>query len=487
MKKALWWWAFLVCGLLTVPGQGFSNYKWTNVVAFPTLPSFASPISIASPPGETNRLFVCEHGGVIVVITNLAAPVRTVFMDLTSRVTLNGEAGLLAIAFHPGFATNGYFYVSYNGTTNSSLCDVVSRFKISATNANEGDATTETPLYVQLDRAPNHNGGDLHFGPDNYLYVSLGDEGDEHNTLHSAQHIDGGLFSGFLRLDVDKLPGSLTPNPSATALVTDNYAVPSDNPFVGATTFDGLAVNTSQLRTEFWAVGLRNPWRFSFDPLTGILYCGDVGQDTVEEVDIIKKGGNYGWSTYEGNLNPPPGVNNSGQPVAQNPIAPIIQYNHGAGATNGNCIIGGVVYRGDRFPELNGVYVYGDYVAGKFWATTYNGTHATIPTLMFAGPKPTGFGVDPRNGDILFCVDGTSTIRRIVGLTPTINSIGLNATSVLLSGAGGAPGGNYVLLSSTNLVNWMSSFTGQFDGLANFQLTNSTGTNGQQQFYRISR
>jgi glucose/arabinose dehydrogenase len=487
MKKALWWWAFAAGGLLNVQGQGLANYKWTNVVAFPSLPTFASPICIASPPGETNRLFVCEHGGTIVVITNLAAPTRTIFMNLTSRVKLSGEAGLLAIAFHPGFATNGYFYVSYNGTTNSSTSDVVSRFKISASNTNQGDATSETPLYVQLDRADNHNGGDLHFGPDNYLYVSLGDEGNEYNTFHDAQHIDGGFFSGILRLDVDKLPGSLAPNTNATALITANYAVPPDNPFVGATTFDGLALNTSQLRTEFWAVGLRNPWRFSFDPLTGILYCGDFGQDTVEEVDIIKKHGNYGWATYEGKLSPPPGVSTSGQPVAQNPIAPVVQYNHGSGATNGNCIIGGVVYRGSRFPELNGVYVYGDYTAAKFWATTYNGTSATTPILMFSGPKPTGFGIDPSNGDILFCVDGTSTLRRIIGLTPTINAIGYNTTNVLLSGAGGPPGGNYFLLTSTDLVSWLNSFTGQFDGIANFQLTNTPNTNTPQQFYRISR
>ena len=487
MKKALSWWAFLLCGLLTAEGQGLTNYKWTNVVAFPSLPAFASPICIASPPGETNRLFVCEHGGNIVVITNLAAPTRTIFMDLSSRVVLSGEAGLLAIAFHPGFATNGYFYVSYNGSTNFTLCDVVSRFKVSASNTNQGDATSETPLYVQIDRADNHNGGDLHFGPDNYLYVSLGDEGNEYNTLHSAQHIDAGFFSGILRLDVDKLPGSLAPHTNATALITSNYAVPADNPFVGATTFDGIALNTSQLRTEFWAVGLRNPWRFSFDPLTGFLYCGEVGQDTVEEVDIIKKGGNYGWATYEGNLTPPPGVSTSGQPVAQNPIPPIIQYNHGSGATNGNCIIGGVVYRGSRFPEMNGVYVYGDYAAAKFWGTTYDGTKATTPVMMFSGPKPTGFGVDPSNGDILFCVDGTGALRRIIGLTPTINSISYNTTNIFLSGAGGPPGSNYFLQTSTNLMNWLNSFTGQFDGLANFQMTSSTGTNSQQQFYRISR
>src|SRR6185312_1111114 len=153
------------------------------------------------------------------------------------------------------------------------------------------------------------------------------------------------FFAGMLRIDVDNLPGNLAPNTNATAIITTNYSVPADNPFVGATTFDGVALNTSQLRTEFWAVGLRNPWRFTFDPLTGKMYCGDVGQDTVEEVNIIKKGGNYGWATYEGHLSPPPGVTTTGQPVAQNVTFPILQYNHGSGATNGDCVIGGVVYR----------------------------------------------------------------------------------------------------------------------------------------------
>lgn len=487
MRKAFWWWVVILCGLLTAQGQGVANYKWTNVVAFPGLPTFSAPVCITSPPGETNRLFVCEHDGHIVVVTNLANPMRTVFMDLSSRVNLTGEAGLCGLAFHPGYATNGYFYVFYSGRTNGGLCEFVSRFHVSAANTNQGDASSETQLFAQPDRANNHNGGDVHFGPDGYLYVSVGDEGDQDNSFHNAQHINSNFFSGILRIDVDKRPGNLTPNPDAHALVTANYAIPSDNPFVGATSFDGITINSSQVRTEFWAVGMRNPWRFTFDPLTGIMYCGDVGQDTVEEVNIVTKGGNYGWASYEGKLNPPPGVSTNGQPIAQNPIFPIVEYNHGGGATNGNCVIGGVVYRGSRFPELNGVYVYGEYSGGKFWATTYDGTNATTPVLMFTGTKPTAFGVDPRNGDVLFCVEGAASLQRIIGLTPTINSIDYNTTNIFLSGAGGAPGSNYFLLTSTDLVSWINSFTGKFDSLANFRLTNSSVTNASQKFYRISR
>jgi glucose/arabinose dehydrogenase len=467
--------------------QGLGGYLWTNVAAFPSLPNFANPVCIASPPGETNRLFVCEHGGNIVVITNLAAPTRTVFMNLTGRVQFSGEAGLLGLAFHPGFETNGEFYVFYNGMTNSSLCDVLSRFKISAANTNLGDASSELRLFAQLDRADNHNGGDLQFGPDGYLYASVGDEGSEYNTYHNAQHINSNLFSGILRIDVDKLPGSLAPNPDSTAFISANYAVPPDNPFVGATSFDGAAVNPAQVRTEFWAVGLRNPWRFSFDPATGLLYCGDVGQDTVEEVDVIKKGGNYGWATYEGTNSPPPGVNTNGQPVAQNVTWPIIKYNHGSAASQGDCVIGGVVYRGSRFPELNGAYVYGDYSNKRFWATFYDGTNATTPFLLFNAGSPTAFGVDPSNGDVLYCVDGTGGIKRIIALTPTIATIDYNAANVVLSGAGGVPGGNYFLLTSTNLTSWIDAFTGQLDSLGNFNLTNPINSTNPQTFYRISQ
>jgi glucose/arabinose dehydrogenase len=471
---------------ISASGQNLGNYLWTNVVAFSGLPTFANPICITAPPGETNRLFVCEHGGNIVVITNLAAPTRTVFMNLTSKVQFSGEAGLLGLAFHPGFATNGYFYVFYN--TNSSLSDVVSRFKISAANTNLGDISSETLLFVQEDRAANHNGGDMHFGPDGYLYIAVGDEGNEYNTFHNAQHINSNLFSGILRIDVDKLPGSLPPNPNATALITANYAVPSDNPFVGATTFDGVSVNPAQVRTEFWAVGLRNPWRFSFDPATRILYCGDVGQDAIEEVDIIKKGGNYGWATYEGTSSPPAGVNTNGQPVAQNVVAPIIQYNHGSGVTQGNCVIGGVVYRGTRFPELNGAYVYGDYSNKRFWATFYDGTSATSPVLLFNGANPTAFGVDPRNGDVLYCEDGAAvSLKRIISLKPVITSINYNTTNVIVNGAGGLPNGGWNLFTSTNLLSWTLSLTGQLDSLANFGLTNSTDPAAPQTFYRISR
>ncbi len=300
------------------------TFGYTSSNAFPGL-SFMNPVCIVSPPGETNRLFIVGKNGVISVITNLAAPTQSVFMDLTSRVTSDvsdtasdGEEGLLSLAFDPGYATNGTFYVFYtgqatNGTGSDTLHHFLSRFQFMAGNTNQGNPASETYLYVQYKRAPNHNGGDIVFGPDGYLYVSVGDEGMEYDYYTNAQHITWRLWSGILRLDVDKIdPLGLPPNPNSDLSQiyskTTNYQIPHDNPFVGATTFDGQAINANNVQTEFWAVGLRNVWRMSFDPLTGNLFAGDVGQDQYEEADIITKGGNYGWAWWEGNKHLRPAV-----------------------------------------------------------------------------------------------------------------------------------------------------------------------------------
>src|SRR6185369_6373883 len=304
---------------------------------------------------------IVEQIGRIVVITNLASPTRTVFMDISSRVHFAGEEGMLGLAFHPGYLTNRYFFVDYvtwtNGVSSSTRQDRLSRFEISPTNPNQGLANSEVILISQPDDFSNHNAGDLHFGTDGYLYVSLGDEGDANDTGANSQRIDKDFFSAMMRLDVDKLPGSLPPTPHPAS--STNYAIPSDNPFIGATQFNGIPT-TGNIRTEFWAVGLRNPWRFSIDYVTGLIYCGDVGQGAREEVDIIAKGGNYGWNYREGYIQRP----GSGAPPAGfSSIPPILDYARTpSGATNvGNSITGGVVYRGNRISQLNGAYIFGDY------------------------------------------------------------------------------------------------------------------------------
>ena len=479
------------------------TYFQTN--AFPSL-VFSNPVCITAPPGETNRLFVVEKHGRIIVITNLAKPTRTVFMNIASRVSVvnpsevadvNNEEGALSMVFDPGYAANRYFYVFYMGSATNGgngLHDILSRFQTSAANPNQGDPNSETRLIVQLDRASNHNGGDTHFGDDGYLYVSVGDEGDEYNTFDNAQRIDENFFSGILRIDVNKLPGNLTPNPNAESAATTNYAVPADNPFVGATTFDGLPVNTNHLRTEFWAVGLRNPWRWSFDPLTGILYCGDVGQDQYEEVDIITKGGNYGWGTWEGTHSPPAGVTTNGQPVPVDPIFPIASYAHFSLGGPGNCVIGGIVYRGHRFPQLYGSYIYGDYVSGAIWRLTYNGATATTPQLLFHDGGISAFGVDPSNGDVLYCnlKNGVNAIiNRIISTNqaPYITSATLSAGSLVISGSNGPANGKYSFRTSANITtppaNWTPVSTNSFDANGNFIFTNPIAPETPTLFYRL--
>jgi len=390
-----------------------------------------APVALAIPPGETNRIFLVDKPGGILVCTNLAVTTTSnnlawnLFLDLRTRISGRGignaasdERGLLGMAFHPGYATNRCFFVFYStlsttpGVATNALHERLSRFQTMADNSDQADANSEVVLINQYDRADNHNGGDVQFGPDGYLYVSVGDGGQQNDTLGNAQHIDKDFFSGILRIDVDKLPANLEPNPHPSVITNASglasYSVPADNPFVGAATFNGLAVDPAKLRAEFWAVGLRNPWRFSFDPATGRLYCGDVGQDTYEEVDIIVKGGNYGWSYREGlhagPRTPPPGFTF---------IDPIQEHRHGSAINQGNSVTGGVVYRGNRITQLFGAYVFADYVSGNIWALRDDGTNIASFQVLANDRNISAFAVDPVNGDVLMTDHVEGTIKRL--------------------------------------------------------------------------
>lgn len=373
-------------------------YRYSTEAAFPGL-TFDGAVALASPPGETNRLFVVEKGGRIQVVNNLpSAPSKTLFLDLSDRVNPSGEGGLLGLAFHPGYASNRWFFVYYTLTTTTDagfgLHDRLARFETSPSDPNVALPGSEAPLFTQFDESENHNGGDLHFGPDGYLYVSLGDEGGGNDSFGNTGFITKDFFAGILRLDVDMKPGSLPPNPHLA--VSGNYAVPPDNPFIGAGSFNGTAINPAEVRTEFWAVGLRNPWRFSFDSVTGWLYCGDVGEGQREEVNLIVKGGHYGWNYREGRLPangiPPPGVTF---------MEPILELPHGSGQFDANSVTGGRVYRGTRLPQLDGDYVFGDYMTGNIWALRYDGTIVSNLRRLTGQVGVAAFGVDPSNQDIL--------------------------------------------------------------------------------------
>lgn len=371
-------------------------------VAFPAI-TFINPMGVATAPGETNRLYVFERAGNIVVITNLANPTRTVFLNHASFVNGSGEGGFLGLAFHPNYQSNRQFFVFYTRTVNNGTGNGyhtrLSRFERTTTNINLALSSTEAALYSQFNNQLNHNGGDIHFGSDGYLYVGTGDEGGFNDNQNNSQIVDKDFFSGMLRLDVDKKPGSLAPNHHLALGGVTNYGIPPDNPLIGITNFYGSNVVPSRIRTEFFATGLRNPFRFSFDKVSGLLYCADVGQDAWEEINLLTNGGNYGWAGREGFAF---GPKNFGFPASAY-ANPILAYGHGSATNQGNSITGGIVYRGDGIPELVGRYIFGDYESGHVWSLTHDGTTNTSFNWLLTMNDVVGFGEDPSNGDLLIC------------------------------------------------------------------------------------
>jgi glucose/arabinose dehydrogenase len=428
MNKTGLWIAIGMCLLAAERLPAATGYQLVNAFGANT---FAQPLCLRTPPGETNRMFVLEKTGLIQMVTNIgaASPRKSTYMNLQSGLSTSSEQGLLGLAFHPQFQSNGYFYIyrSYVPGTGGTY-ERLSRFQANPPSAPTASASTEVVLFDQLDLADNHNGGDLHFGNDGYLYISLGDGGQQNDQLNNSQTIRKGFQSGLLRIDVDKQPGNLAPNPTSTIsqlALSTNYFVPADNPFVTTSLpwERNTNVDVSFTRTEFWAVGLRNPWRFFIDPPSGSVWVGDVGGGVREEVDVVTAGGNYGWVYREGIVAGP-----VAGPAGFTSIAPIYDYGHGTAATNtGNSITGGLVYHGDRLRELTNAYVFCDYVSGFIWALRYNGsTVSGFHNLLQNGValKDTGiaaFGTDPRNGDILMANVDKGVVRRLLPLAPTVS------------------------------------------------------------------
>ncbi len=321
-----------------------------------------SPVAMAVTGDGSNRLFICEKQGRVWVVQN-AKMLSQPFLDVSNQmVDVEGgydERGLLGIAFHPNFKTNRKFYVYYSAPSRARGSDhksVVAEYRVSAGNANAADKSTKRVLLEVEQPESNHNGGDLVFGPDGYLYICLGDGGgggDKHGSIGNGQNLST-LLGKILRIDVNGNP----------------YSVPKDNPFV----------SVKNARPEIWAYGLRNPWRISFDKATKQLFAGDVGQNKYEEIDIIQKGGNYGWRIKEGlhDFKVPDGANKNSL------IDPIYEYDHDQGIS----ISGGYIYRGRSIPELTGKYVYGDY-NGKMWLLSKAGNKWVNSDLMINN-KPGG-------------------------------------------------------------------------------------------------
>ncbi|GIW95843.1 MAG: protein up-regulated by thyroid hormone-PQQ-dependent glucose dehydrogenase [Pirellulaceae bacterium] len=332
------------------------------------------PIVFTTANEDMDRIFVASQYGVIYQLgSDRTIDNAPVFMDIEERVTYKdyeNEEGFLGLAFHPRFRENGYFFVYYT-TRQEPHTSVIARFSLKRDDPRQGDPDSELELLRIRQPFWNHNGGNLVFGPDGYLYISLGDGGAANDPFGNGQNL-GTLFGSILRIDVDRQdPGK-------------NYAIPKDNPFVGR---PGAC-------PEIYAYGLRNVWGLSFDPATGALWAADVGQDLWEEINLITKGGNYGWNLREGKHR----FGRQGSEARPDLIDPIWEYHHSVGKS----ITGGVVYRGKRFPELVGCYLYADYITGKLWALRYDYDEKRVVAnhpLQDTGMPIISFGVD-RQGEV---------------------------------------------------------------------------------------
>jgi glucose/arabinose dehydrogenase len=354
-----------------------------NIVLEPAITGTVRPVSIAH--AGDHRLFVVQQGGRIVVWDGTRL-LPDPFLDITSRVLSGGERGLLGIAFHPRYAQNGFFYVNYTDLQGHT---VIARYRVS-NDPNRADAASAKTILTVQQPFSNHNGGQLQFGPDGYLYIGLGDGGSAADPGNRAQDL-AQMLGKMLRIDVDS---------------ADPYGIPSSNPYVGK----------SGIRPEIWSSGLRNPWRYSFDRMTGDLWIADVGQGDWEEINMQPRpsigGENYGWRRMEGThcFNPQNNCNDGTL------VLPVLEYDHSFGACS---VTGGYVYRGTRNVRLYGAYIYADFCNGIIKAATPGGPGGVLTsrTLIDASFFVSTFGEDV-NGEVYVADYNGGTIYRIVDTAP---------------------------------------------------------------------
>lgn len=345
---------------------------------------FSSPLDLEQPPDNSGRLFVVEQGGLIKILqsgTVLPQP----FLDLSSKIVPNfagTEMGLLGVTFHPAFQQNRKFYANYVRLNAGQIQSVISEFQASTANPNAADPASERILLVvnQVSNFPNHKAGQLAFGPDGFLFFGLGDGGSGGDPFGHGQDTNI-LLGKMMRIDVNTTSPGLP------------YTIPPDNPFANG---GGLP--------EIFAFGFRNPWRFSFDRATGRLFVADVGQDKFEEIDIVQKGGNYGWNVMEGMhcFNPPTGCNMTG---LQLPIAEIPH-------PEGQAVIGGFVYHGTALQGLQNQYIFGD-LNGKIWSLQEGPPNTFTRTLLDdTGLTISSFGQD-QSGELYVVDIGNGRVLKI--------------------------------------------------------------------------
>jgi glucose/arabinose dehydrogenase len=367
--------------------------------AFPAL-NLDRPVWMSEAPDGTGRLFIVEQWGRIFVVKKGSdGGASNEFLNIVDRRPyISNEEGLMSIAFHPGFKTNGLFYIYYNQENSNTHAlyprrSVISEMKVSATNENLADLSSERILLEVQQPFSNHKGGELCFGPDGYLYLGLGDGGKGTDPFNNGQN-SATFLAKLLRIDVN----TRTTLGRGKFQETLPYGIPDDNPFVKEPYMNGLGS-----RHEVYALGLRNPWRYSWDRQTGDLWVGDVGQDLWEEIDLVTKGGNYGWNVREGAHHFKPG------PPGAQYIDPVMEYPHRPELlkdsmypdhTTGLCVIGGYVYRGQKYPSLQGVYLYADYNLGTIWGFRYKDGHVAENGTLLDQPKNISSFAEDGDGEL---------------------------------------------------------------------------------------
>ncbi len=351
----------------------------SNLQLQPVLTGLSSPLLVTNAHDGSNRIFIIERGGLIKVLQP-ESTTTTVFLNISTKIVAGGEQGLLGLTFHPNFKMNRRFFVNYTRVGDGAT--IVAEYKASVTNRNIAD-TAEKILLTIAQPFSNHNGGMIEFGADGFLYIGMGDGGSGNDPGNRAQN-NNELLGKMLRIDVDSTMGALA------------YGIPADNPLAGA--IAGA--------DEIYATGVRNPWRYSFDRLTGQLYVGDVGQNAKEWVHVVERGKNYGWATWEGtrcNAQKPTGAPEC---AALTPITPLLEYDHAAGRCS---ITGGYVYRGARFTFPYGAYLYGDYCTGEIWQNV-NGQSSLLLDTSYS---ISSFGED-EGGEIYLCDLSSGAVYRFL-------------------------------------------------------------------------